>query len=145
MIVRTRLLALALLAGCAPSVPVIAVDVDQCHFCRMIISDARHAAAAIDAGGRTVRFDSIECLAGWVAASDQPPRQVWVTDAGATALIPAGEAAFRRDPAGSPMAGGWMAERREAAAPGAIDWDSLQAVVAAEGMPAPGLPAGVAP
>jgi len=139
---RGRLALVALLAACAPSVPAITLDLDACAFCRMIISDARHAAAAIDAGGRTVRFDSIECLAGWVAAEEAPPREVWVTDAAADTLIPVAAAAFRRDPAGSPMGGGWVAERRDAAPAGAIGWDSLQVVVAAEGMPAAGLPAG---
>ncbi len=140
---RTRLLAVLLLAGCVPAAPVITFDVDQCRFCRMIISDARHAAAAIDAGGRTVRFDSIECLAGWVAAEDVAPREAWVTDAADGTLIAVADAAFRQDVAGSPMAGGWVAGRRAAAPAGAIGWDSLQVVVAGAGLPAPGLPVGV--
>ncbi len=127
------------LVGCAPSVPVIALDLDACDFCRMVISDGRHAAAAIDAGGRTVRFDSIECLAGWFAAQERPPRDAWVTDADGGELIPVAEARFHRDPSGSPMGRGWVADRAEAARPGAITWDSLQVVAAGEGMPRAGL------
>lgn len=141
---RGWLLLACCLAGCAPAVPVISLDADACDFCRMVISDGRHAAAAIDAGGRTVRFDSIECLAGWYAAQDRPPREAWVTDAGG-GLIPAAEAAFHRDPSGSPMGRDWVAGRLAVAPAGAISWDSLQVVASAEGMPEAGLAPGAVP
>lgn len=140
MTIRAGLVAAFLLAGCGSDKPVITFDVDQCDFCLMTISDRAYAAAATDAGGRTARFDAIECLAGWVAAQDQPAREIWVTDAGPDTLIPAAAAAFHRDPGGSPMGSGWIASRRENAPAGSIGWDSLLTVVSAEGMPKPGLP-----
>lgn len=135
---RIALLLLGLLAAaCRPGPPAIAFDMDECRFCRMIISDERYAAAATTAGGRTVRFDSIECLAGWVMAETESPRAVWVTDAARPGtLMPAAEASFRRDTvASSPMAGGWIAEANGRAG---IGWDSLLVVVRAEGaLPVP--------
>ena len=129
------LLASALASACArkparEEAPTIALDIDECRFCRMIISDARFAAAAETSTGRTVRFDSIECLAGWVLAEDQPPRAVWVTDAAQPGrLIPATEAQFSRERGtSSPMGMGWIA-----ASEGGITWDSLLVVVRHEG------------
>lgn len=122
-----------LLAACSSAPPEIAIDLDECRFCRMIISDARFAAAAETSTGRTVRFDSIECLAGWVLAEDQLPRAVWVTDASRPGtLVPAAEARYSRDgKISSPMGMGWIAMVDADAA--AISWDSLLVVVRAEG------------
>ncbi|HRP07090.1 MAG TPA: nitrous oxide reductase accessory protein NosL [Gemmatimonadales bacterium] len=127
-------LAILLASACARrQAPEIALDIDECRFCRMIISDARFAAAAETTTGRTVRFDSIECLAGWVLAEEQPPRAVWVTDADEPGrLIPAGEARFNRDRStSSPMGMGWIAGSDGGT--DTITWDSLLAVVRIEG------------
>lgn len=135
---RRLILALVLLlTACSSGPPAIAFDLDECDYCRMIISDERFAAAATGSGGRTVRFDSIECLAGWVLAEDEAPRQVWVTDgAESGALLPAGEARFRRDTlVHSPMGKGWIAG---GGGSDGITWDSLLVVVRREGA----LPAG---
>ncbi len=126
---RVAMLLLILLVGaCADGTPEIAFDLDECRYCRMIISDERFAAAATTATGRTVRFDSIECLAGWVLAEEEPPRSVWVTDAARPGvLVPASEARFRRDSTlHSPMGQGWVAGDDKA---GGIPWDSVLAEV----------------
>lgn len=134
----SRLLVAALLVlGCTSAPPQIALDLDECRFCRMIISDERFASAAITSGGRTVRFDSIECLAGWVAAEDEPPRALWVTDRDRPGtLIPADEARFAKV-AGehTPMGGGWQGFRAAEAPPAAIAWDSLATLVRLEQAP----------
>lgn len=100
-----------LLAGCGGGPPEIAWGSDPCDFCRMTISDRRFAAAATTATGRTVRFDALDCLAGWEAAQPQPPREVWVTDAGHPgALIAVAEAEFYpTGTASSPMGQGFVA------------------------------------
>ena len=77
----TALVAALGLMSCAPSTPSMAWDVDNCDFCRMTVSDQRFGAAAITSGGRTLHFDSIECLAAWTDAQPQPPRGVWIADA----------------------------------------------------------------
>jgi copper chaperone NosL len=107
---RVALLAL-LVAACGGGPPPIAWGSDACDFCRMTITDRRFAAAAITATGRTVRFDALECLAGWEAAQPRPPRAVWVTDATHPGtLIPAAGAEFYRAGAVSaPMGQGFIA------------------------------------
>jgi copper chaperone NosL len=125
---RVRAAALVVgVIGCAGGVPQIALDVDACDYCRMIVSDARYAAAATTATGRTVRFDSIECLAGWVSTQDQPPRAVWVTDVTQPGvLVDAASMRFVRDSlAGSPMGKGWQARRPESAPADAVTWYRL--------------------
>jgi copper chaperone NosL len=117
--------------SCGPAVPAIALHTDECHFCRMIISDDRFAAAATTASGRTVRFDSIECLAAWTLAEASPPRKMWVTDGAqpGTRFV-VSEARFHRDSTvGSPMGRGWVAGTVAAAPAASLDWDALLAVV----------------
>lgn len=128
------LLVVLTMGGCAPHAPEIALDLDECRFCRMIIADDRFAAAATTSGGRTVRFDSIECLAGWVLAEEEPPRAVWVSDREHPgALIPAAEARFVRDTTlATPMRGGWQGFAIDHAPAGAIVWDSVVALVRLE-------------
>jgi copper chaperone NosL len=120
--------------SCGPTIPAIALHIDECHFCRMIISDDRFAAAATTAAGRTVRFDSVECLAEWALAEDAPPRRLWVTDAAQPGtLMTVGEARFHRDAAvGSPMGRGWVAATIAAAPDASLDWDALIALVDGE-------------
>ena len=147
-----RSLALALVAAvlaCAPRGPQpIAYGTESCDVCRMTISDQRFATAATTATGRTVRFDAVECLAGWVAAQDKAPRAVWVTDASHPGtLITVADAEFYRAGAGrSPMGNGYVALARSgdrsaaglAAAEGPFTWQQVRDAVAREGLgPAP--------
>lgn len=135
---RPALVAVVALAlgstACGTAIPQIAFDLDECRYCRMIISDERYAAAAITASGRTVRFDSIECLASWVAAEDEAPRAMWVTDAERPGtLIATSEAVFHRnDAVASPMGGGWQAAVSTQGTATGITWEALVAVVQSE-------------
>jgi copper chaperone NosL len=131
---------LVALAGCAPSVPAILWDTDTCDYCRMTVSDRRFGAAAITSGGRTVHFDSIECLAAWVDAQPEAPRGLWLTDATAPgALHPLAELRFHRTAAGkSPMGKGFVAVGQSAGSTvwdgPTMTWDEVRAAVASEGM-----------
>lgn len=137
----TLLLAAALpLPACADAIPGIVFDLDACEHCRMTISDRRFAAAAITATGRTVRFDSLECLASWVNGAAAPPRALWVSDAAAPGvLIPLATARLHRAAAGiTPMGMGFVAV---AASWGTtpwdgpvVAWDSVRALVARDGL-----------
>ena len=110
----------------------IALDLDVCDYCRMIISDDRHAAAAITSTGRTVRFDSVDCLAGWVITQDEPPRSVWVTyPSKPGVLVSVSDARFVRDET-SPMGRGWSAREAGDATEGALTWESLLEEVRAD-------------
>jgi copper chaperone NosL len=111
-------LVLAALAGaCAPRGPrAIAYDAEACHYCRMTISDARFGAEALTSTGKTQTFDSIECLASFVASqASDAVRGVWVSDWNHPGTFLAADSAeFRRasGPAGSPMGEGWVATAR---------------------------------
>ena len=110
------------LPACAQGTPEITFDLDSCEHCRMTISDRRYAAAATTAGGRVMRFDSIECLAAWVAKATEAPTALWVTDAMAPgALVALASVRFHRGaPGSSPMGMGFVAV---GAARGTTPWD----------------------
>jgi len=137
------LVVLAIVLGCSDGPPAITWGVDNCDFCRMTVTDQRYAAAAFTATGRTVRFDAIECLAGWVAAQADPPRSIWVTDiTHPGTLIPVAEARFYRGAGGqSPMGGGLVATASGAdlsgtgAALGAgpLSWEEVRELVRKDG------------
>lgn len=68
------------LAGCAANGPTpIALGQADCGRCHMRIVDVRFAAEAVTAKGKIEQFDSIECLANFVAAS-RDARSLWVSD-----------------------------------------------------------------
>jgi len=75
--------ALAAAAACASGRPdTIAYDADQCAYCRMQISDSRFGAELVTKKGRTLKFDSIECLRSYYtqAAAANDVESVWVSD-----------------------------------------------------------------
>ncbi len=106
----------------------------------MTITDQRFGAVATTATGRAVRFDAIECLAGWVAAQEKPPRALWVIDATHPGtLLPIAEAKFYRLSRGrSPMGRGLVAvsitgDIATLGIPpeeGPLHWDEVRALVA---------------
>jgi copper chaperone NosL len=77
------LMASLLAAACTGATPEpIAFDADGCAFCRMQISDRRFGAVILTKRGRTIKFDSVECLVSYyrkdIAARDVA--SVWVSD-----------------------------------------------------------------
>lgn len=76
-------LALALIAGgCSSGPRALVAGEDSCEYCRMTIDDVRFGAMVITAKGRIQTFDSIECLASYVAAlsASDRPRGVYVAN-----------------------------------------------------------------
>ena len=109
-----RVALVTLTAACTASGPrPIALGTESCGFCRMTITDARFAAEARLARGRTEVFDSIECVAGYTAAGPADAIvAIWVSDFNHPgALIPADSATFWRLDGGvsSPMGKGLLA------------------------------------
>ena len=136
----TALIAVLGMISCAPATPSIAWDIDNCDFCRMTVSDQRFGAAAITSGGRTLHFDSIECLAAWTDAQPQPPRELWIADASAPGTLRAVAALrFHRAKAGTtPMGKGFVAVAKAAGRTDwdgpTLTWDEVRATVQQEGM-----------
>lgn len=151
------------LAACTASEPrPISYGHDECAYCRMVVSDSRFAAALLTTKGRTLAFDSVECLAGYYAQESagrrgDAVRSLWVSDYDHPGhLIPARRARFvRLAGPGSPMGKGLVAFRSDAdarrMAEGAptLGWDEVLTLVGRDGVRrgiaanlAPVLPAG---
>jgi copper chaperone NosL len=125
---RTISVAVLALAACGPHRPApIAYNVDACDYCRMEISDPRFGAELVTKKGRTIKFDSIECLLSYYkqanAAGDI--ESVWVADIRHPGvLIDANQARFvDLGPGRAPMGRGWaaMADEHDAPALGITD------------------------
>jgi copper chaperone NosL len=126
---------LSLVVACAPGRPeAIAFDSDACTYCRMLISDGRFAAAIVTAHGRTVKFDSIECLLAYYrqASGAHDVASVWVSDyrhpgtlldATAARFIDVGQG---RSPMGAVRGWAAVASARDAAALGVIDTSDIK-------------------
>ena len=56
------LLASSMLSSCAPKVEEIRFGSDQCHYCKMIISDPKFGAELVTDKGKVFKFDAAECM-----------------------------------------------------------------------------------
>jgi copper chaperone NosL len=88
-----------LIAGCADGPRDITVGAEECAHCRMIVSEEAFAAQLRTAQGRSLVFDSIECMAEFVrdneASGEVQVGGMWVTDfASPGTWLPADEAFF---------------------------------------------------
>lgn len=131
---------IGVLQGCTTEgePPFIAIGRDACAFCRMTVSETRFASALVTAKGRTLVFDSVECLASYCAKAGHehsaPARALWVS-AGEKPreMIPAERAFFARVADGSsPMGKGLVAER--ALRTNSLTWSQVLALVEREGL-----------
>jgi copper chaperone NosL len=127
---RAMSVAVLALAACGPHKPApILYDLDSCEYCRMQISDARFGAELVTKKGRTIKFDSIECLLSYYkqASAAADVESVWVADIRHPGvLIDATQARFVELGAGrAPMGGGrgWaaIADESDAARIGITD------------------------
>jgi len=121
-------LLLVALVGCERGLEPIRYGVDVCAECRMVIDQPRFTASILTPRGRTLKFDSIECLLRFLDTQPELPNEedifVSVDDTGR--MISAGQAFFDVDgDIRSPMGGGMLAyeERR----PGALSWQDILA------------------
>jgi copper chaperone NosL len=105
---------LVLLAGCggepAGGPPEIRYGLEECGYCRMIVSEEQHAAAIVDAAGTATPFDDAGCLVDYLRERATAPEQVWVHDHAGGGWIDAEAAWFVRAPRETtPMASGLVA------------------------------------
>lgn len=75
-------LVLAFQTGCTPGPRDLQMGQEECAHCRMLISEEAFASQVVMNRGRTFAFDSIECMAAWVATHESPEtmHSVWVPD-----------------------------------------------------------------
>ena len=134
---QTRMLRFATVAvvmACASGLPdAIVYGVDACNYCLMQISDKRFGAALITKKGRTIKFDSIDCLLAYYkhASATNDVASVWVADLRRPGImISADSARFIDLGAGRAPMGreGWaaVASARDAAALGVIDVGAIK-------------------
>jgi copper chaperone NosL len=79
----TRILALVVLAACAPAPGPMLYGAESCEQCRMTVSEPGFAARALLTTGKAHAFDSVECLAAWAGQrpADAPRlHSLWVQD-----------------------------------------------------------------
>ena len=132
--------------ACAPAeARPIAWGDEACEYCRMTITDQRFGAEVRTATGKLLAFDSIECVAGFVAATAaENVRGVWVSDYERPGtFITADSASFWQVGGGvSPMGRGLLATRAGRrpeladAAAQPMRWSAVVTLVEREALPA---------
>lgn len=53
---------LVIISGCQPKVEEINYHEDECHHCKMIISDSKFGAELVTKKGKVSKYDSAECM-----------------------------------------------------------------------------------
>ncbi len=102
------LLLVALFAGCSKETRPINYGKDDCSFCKMLVMDNRYGSEIITAKGKILTFDSVECLANYIAEKKEPRtayHSYWVSSyAEPGKLIDAEKATYlKNDALKSPM------------------------------------------
>ncbi|NAY92846.1 hypothetical protein GTQ34_13060 [Muricauda sp. JGD-17] len=59
------IIVIVLLGGCSAKPQPIEYGSDNCHFCRMTIVDAIHAAEMVTDKGKVFKFDAVECMVNY--------------------------------------------------------------------------------
>ena len=118
---RAAAAATLVLAACSRGPLPIAYGEEECGYCRMEVTDPRFGAQLVTARGKRHTFDSIECLADYVASAERrgPAGLAWVADyLRPGVMLPAERARYVRlaGAAGSPMGQGLVAVASDSAA-----------------------------
>ncbi|MBE0538459.1 MAG: nitrous oxide reductase accessory protein NosL [Ignavibacterium sp.] len=97
-----------LINACSNQPEPIAYGEDECEFCKMIVMDKRYGAELVTDKGKIYKFDSIECLVGYIdnkKINKNDYSSVWVGSyAKPGNLIDAGTAIYlKNDDLRSPM------------------------------------------
>jgi copper chaperone NosL len=94
----TTLLFALLASACGTAGPREIVAGDQCNFCRMEITDPKFATQVVLSTGKIQVFDSVECLAGFVAGNPETViKSAWVADANSGTFVRAEDAGYLLD------------------------------------------------
>ena len=59
-----------LLKACQPKAEPIAYGQDNCHHCKMTISNHRYGSETVTKTGKVFKFDSVECMAAFLREGD---------------------------------------------------------------------------
>ena len=125
--------AMLTLGACTSDRPApIAYESDNCVYCHMQISDRHFAAAIVTRHGRTLKFDSVECMREYYARNAADVASAWVSDfAHPGTMLLAGRAKYfdlgaGRAPMGKSHAWAAVATANGGAALVGVDADTLR-------------------
>ncbi len=97
---------MVVLVGCDSGPRDVQFGLDRCAHCMMIIDDDRFAAQLVTSRGKTVVFDSIECMA---LHDHESEGAAWVWSKKSESWIDAAKATFYKDESiRSPMGGNFI-------------------------------------
>jgi copper chaperone NosL len=96
------------LSSCSKQPEPIAYGEDECEFCKMIVMDKRYGAELVTDKGKIYKFDSVECLVGYIdnkKLNEKDYSSAWVGNySNPGNLIDAGKAIYlKNDELRSPM------------------------------------------
>ena len=96
------------LSSCSKQPEPIAYGEDECEFCKMIVMDKRYGAELVTDKGKIYKFDSVECLVGYIdnkKLNEKDYSSAWVGNySNPDNLIDAGKAIYlKNDELRSPM------------------------------------------
>jgi copper chaperone NosL len=82
--------------SCNPKQEQIMYGFDACVHCKMTITDYRYGTEVVTKKGKVFKFDSIECMVGYVSEKmeDNQISMMFVTDYESHKLIPVNSASF---------------------------------------------------
>ncbi|MBX9783597.1 MAG: nitrous oxide reductase accessory protein NosL [Chitinophagaceae bacterium] len=108
-----------LLQGCNTGPEPIAFGKDQCHFCKMLISDKSFGAELVTVKGKVYKFDDSHCMASFLKSNDLEKSEianVYLVDYAQKEKLIAAESAFllKSDRIRGPMGGNAAAFETEA-------------------------------
>lgn len=74
-------LMMLVISSCSKQPESIAYGEDECEFCKMIVMDKRYGAELVTDKGKIYKFDSVECLVGYIdnkKLNEKDYSSVWV-------------------------------------------------------------------
>ncbi|HEX7356204.1 MAG TPA: nitrous oxide reductase accessory protein NosL [Ignavibacteriaceae bacterium] len=74
-------LMMLVISSCSKQPEQIAYGEDECEFCKMIVMDKRYGAELVTDKGKIYKFDSVECLVGYIdnkKLNEKDYSSVWV-------------------------------------------------------------------
>lgn len=74
-------LMMLVISSCSKQPEPIAYGEDECEFCKMIVMDKRYGAELVTDKGKIYKFDSVECLVGYIdnkKLNEKDYSSVWV-------------------------------------------------------------------
>lgn len=80
-LLKVLFISLLFFAACSPKVEPIRIGKDQCHYCKMIISDPKFGSEWVTSKGKVFKFDALECTVNYLNDDNTPEQEYAFTTA----------------------------------------------------------------